>query len=146
MPWRKQINGVVLFVLALVVGTVVALVFLSVTEKSTVIGREIMSLQSDMAKLERDKADVQGKLANLNSSETMEKRALALGFKPVNPEDTTYLVVPGYAVPHPAVLGPHHQAELAAAPVLPATYTESLWVWMQRKLAHSRLAFWEVQP
>ena len=131
-PWRKQIQVIGLFCLVLVFIALVAGIYLSVTARAATIGREIQSMQRDITTLERDTADLQARLANLSSAGEMERRALSLGFQPVNPEETLYLKVPGYGGRQPVVLATGEVPQVVGAPALPAEYTESLLEWLYK--------------
>jgi hypothetical protein len=66
----------------------------------------------------------------------MQQRADALGFAPAQPDDITYVIVPGY-VPHGVVDMSVHGSARPAAPVLLPAYSESLFDWLTRQLASS---------
>jgi hypothetical protein len=76
----------------------------------------------------------------------MERRARALGFEEIDPEDTLYIVVDGYGSRQPASLAPGYQPQLVGAPILPARYTESFFVWLQRQFNEKIFPLFEVQP
>src|SRR5512136_1493449 len=95
-PWRVQRQWVGLFLLGLVAVSMVAGLYLNITVRATLAGREIQTIQSDLIDKGRENSDLELQLAGLNSVESMQKRADALGFQPASPEDITYVVVPGY--------------------------------------------------
>jgi hypothetical protein len=138
-PWRVQRQWIGLFLLGLVAASMVAGLYLNITVRATLAGREIQTIQNDLIKYGRMNSDLETQLAELNSVKTMQHRAEALGFKPANPEDITYVVIPGYT-PKTAV----DMSETGAAsvgqtkkPILLTDYTESLFDWITRTLASS---------
>jgi hypothetical protein len=132
-PWRVQRQWIGGFLLALVTFAMVAALYLDVTARAAIAGREIQDLTSQMTILQHQSADLQTDLGTLTSTSVMEARALELGFRPVEPGDMEYLVVPGYAAPQPEILSAMPQAGLSA-PSIPPEYTESLLDWFNKKL------------
>jgi len=95
-PWRVQRQWIGLFLLALVLMAMVAGIYLNVTVRATLAGREIIGLQTMITTNQRVNADLETQLAGLISIEAMQQRAENMGFQPANPDDITYVVVPGY--------------------------------------------------
>jgi cell division protein FtsL len=148
-PWRRQIQILGLFSLVLVLVALVAGIYLNVTARASTVGREIQDLQREIEALQKDNADLQARLAQLNSAGEMEARARSLGFQRVNTDETVYMVVPGYTGRQPVILAPSTSPDLVSAPMLPPQYTESLFVWLKRQIdtgAFGSLAFWEDRP
>ena len=117
----------------------VAGIYLNITVRATLAGREIQMLQSELIDDQRTNSDLETQLAGLTSVESMQKRAEALGFQPASPEDITYVVVPGYT-PQTAVdmSQPEQPARIKPQmPTLLPEYTESLFDWITRTLASS---------
>jgi hypothetical protein len=132
-PWRKQLRIVGLFLLVVVFIALIASVYLNVSARSAAIGRETQRMQWDVLTDEQQISDLQAQLGVLYSAEEMEKRARSLGFESVDPEETLFLPVQGYTPRQPVRLAPVYQAQVVGAPVLPAVYTESLFVWLQKQ-------------
>lgn len=136
-PWRKQMQVIGLFLLILVFVALVAGIYLNVTARAATIGRAIQFMQADIETMRRDMEDLQSQLAVIASAGEMEKRALSLGFKPIEMEQSMFVVVPEYVERQPAVLAPGSTQVLASAPVLPAEYTESIFEWLRKQIAGS---------
>jgi cell division protein FtsL len=132
-PWRKQLQIVGLFLLVVVFIALIASVYLNVSAHSAAIGREVQRMQSQLLNSEQQISDLEAQLGALYSAEEMEKRARSLGFEPIDPDETLYVPVSGYVDRQPARLAPVYQAQVVSAPVLPAEYTESLFVWLQKQ-------------
>src|SRR3989304_2924408 len=96
-PWRVQRQWIGSFLLALVSLAMVAALYLDVTARAAIAGREIQNLTAQMTILQHQSADLQTELGTLTSTGVMEQRALELGFRPVEPDEMEYLMVPGYA-------------------------------------------------
>ncbi len=132
-PWRIQRQWLGAFLLAVLGVAMVASLYLDVTAQAAISGREIQNLTSDMSATQQSSADLQTKLAALESYGTMEQRAVALGYQPVDPTQVQYIVVPGYAAPQPEILA-GAPAFTPSAPSIPPEYTESLIEWLQQEL------------
>ncbi len=135
-PWRVQRQWIGLFLLGVVLVTMVAALYLNVTVRTAVAGREIQMLENDIAEGERVNADLETQLAGLTSVDAMKQRALALGFHAANAEDITYVYVTGYSAPTPVDMSDTNSA-VSETPILLPTYTETLFDWLTRKLAAS---------
>jgi len=134
-PWRVQRQWLGLFLLALVCAAMVAGLYLNITARTALAGREIQLLESEISENERINADLTTQLAEQTSTSMMAERALALGFRPVRPEDVTYVVVPGYQPPAPVDLS--NSADRPAPSVLLPEYTQSLFDWFTDRLVVS---------
>ena len=137
--WRVQRQWIGLFLLGLVAVSMVAGIYLNITVRATLAGHEIQLLQSNLIDDRQGNSDLETQLAGLNSVESMRSRAKVLGFSPAEPEDITYVVVPGYT-PKIAVdmsqPGAVSQGQ-SQKPMLLPDYTESLFDWVTRTLASS---------
>jgi hypothetical protein len=121
-PWRKQVQWIGTFLLLVVFVWLIAALYLDVTARAATIGREIQELQvgqiesasiqpdpdeiKSVEELKRLTANLQSQLAFLLSEDTMQARAEALGFLPVEPGITLYIEVPGYVPPQTASIAP----------------------------------------
>jgi hypothetical protein len=132
-PWRVQRQWIGGFLLTLVALAMVAALYLDVTARAAIAGREIQDLTAHMTVLQHQSADLQTELGMLTSADAMEERALELGFRPIEPAEAEYVVVQGYAAPLPEILSAMPQAGLSAPSISPE-YTESLLEWFDRKL------------
>ncbi len=144
MPWRKQVQTLGLFLLILVFAALVAGIYLSIDARSAAAGNDIISIQSDIMNIDREIADMQAKLASLTSTTEMAKRARDLGFEPMQIDQTTYILVPGYIDRQTASLAPYRQPGIEAAPVLPPEYTESVFTWLGKNVLPTILPGLEV--
>lgn len=128
-PWRVQRQYVGAFLLAVIVVALISALYLDVTARAALAGREIQELRIGITATQRSNADLETELGGLTSSTRMQQRALELGYRPVKPGELDYIFVPGYIAPEPDIL-------VAAVDVttpayrLPDEYTESLLEWL----------------
>jgi hypothetical protein len=145
-PWRKQIQYLGLFLLVVVFVALIASIYLNVTARAGEIGRDILKKQAIMLDDQQQISDLKAKLGELYSASEVEKRARALGFETIDPEDIIYLVAPGYMERQPAILAPAYQPQVVSVPDLPSEYTESLFVWLQKQFNSWIFPLFKVQP
>ncbi|GAB4540587.1 MAG: hypothetical protein Fur002_07570 [Anaerolineales bacterium] len=135
-PWRVQRQWVGFALLAVAAAAMVATLYLDVTSQAAIAGREIQDLNLALTISEQNSADLETQLAALTSSAVMRQRALALGFRPAEPLEMEYLVVPGYFVVEPPILAASSRPQLVALTILPE-YTQSLFDWVDEKIMSS---------
>lgn len=133
-PWRKQLQWIGLFLLCLILAAMVAGVYLSVSARTTTIGREIQGMYLEMEVAERQIENLETQLAVLLSSAEMRKRAIGLGFRPVTPEETFYVVIPGYVKPDQVALANSPGRSVPSAPTVAEEYTQSLLDWLRDRV------------
>jgi cell division protein FtsB len=132
-PWRVQRQWIGAFLLAVIGVAMVAALYLDVTARAAVAGREIQEMRKEITTIQRENADLETQLADLTSTAAMEQRAITLGYRPVQPGELDYVAVPGFALPEPAIL----LAANDAVPTVqnqPAEYTQSLLEWFEDRV------------
>jgi len=134
-PWRAQRQWIGLLLLAFVAVAMVAGLYLSVTARASIGGREIQTLTEQINTQQRDNADLQIQLAGLTSARAMQSRAEHLGFAPVALEEILYVQVMGYTPAGAVDLSSNDT--YPPTPILLPAYTESLFDWVTRKLTVS---------
>jgi cell division protein FtsL len=140
-PWRVQHQWIGLFLLALVLIAMVAGIYLNVTVRATLAGREIQTLRNEITPNQRDNADLETQLAGLTSFEAVQQRAEAMGFQPTSPDDITYVAVPGYVAQSAVDLStPSSVLGLPSSPVILPEYTESWFDYFMNQQASSASA------
>ena len=135
-PWRVQRQWIGTALLAVVAVAMVATLYLDVTSQAAIAGREIQDLTASIAVSQQVSGDLETQLASLTSASVMEQRALDMGFRPISPAEVEYLVVPGYFAPVPNNLSTTPLPQLSALSIPPG-YNESLFDWMDEKIASS---------
>jgi hypothetical protein len=133
-PWRVQRQWVGAFLLFVIGAAMIAALYLDVTARGAVAGREIQEMRFEIAAIQRANADLETRLARLTSTAEMERRALELGYRPVQPGELDYVSVPGFVTPEPAILLAADDI-VAYQQALPYEYSQSLiewfdeWIW-----------------
>jgi len=135
-PWRVQRQWIGSTLLAVVALAMIATLYLDVTSQAAIAGREIQDLTIEITTSQQASADLQTELARLTSSRVMQRRALELGFRPMEQFEVEYLVVPGYVTPEPEILSSASLPQLSTLSILPE-YNESLLDWVDEKIAAS---------
>ena len=132
-PWRIQRQWVGAFLLVVIGIAMIAALFLDVTSRAAVTGREIQEMRFELLSIQRANADLETRLARLTSSAEMVSRARALGYRPVLPGELDYLPVPGFVEPEPEIL---RAAVDVTVPQdsFPFEYSESLLEWLEKQI------------
>ena len=145
-PWRRQTMFIGLFLLVVIFAALVAGIYLDVTARTATIGREIQVMEEEIEALKLVNADLESRLAFLNSSEILEQRARSLGFEHVKLGEKTFLLVAGYIPRQHARLAPPPGPVKTLAAALPSAFTESLFTWFKRSVLPMRSRILEVRP
>jgi cell division protein FtsL len=130
VPWRKQMQWIGLSLLGIVTISIMAWLYLSISSKTSIAGREIQDLQSEQTKAEQAIAAMETNLAEISSSVEMAKRAENLGFEYVDPTEFEYMVVPGYGGKPTAKLAPETLLAQVESDGMRSEFTRSLWDWV----------------
>jgi len=151
-PWRKQLQGIVAFLLVVVSAAVVAGIYLGVTSQAATLGRQIQDMQINMEGSTRldltpeedvnlvemvpieqiriEIADLQGQLATNMSAAVMNEKAEGMGFIQSNQDEMFYYKVPGYQGRPLARLAPPPVPLTVSSTALAPAYQESLIDWL----------------
>ena len=132
-PWRVQRQYVGAFLLMVIVLALVAALYLDVSARTTLAGRQIQELQDEITTMQRSNADLETELADLTASSVMQQRALELGYRPVKPGELDYVFVPGYVAPEPDILLDAEDTTIYSH-ALPDAYSQSLLEWLSRRI------------
>jgi len=133
-PWRKQLQGIGLFLVFVVFSALIAGIYLDVSSRTAEVGRRIQQMQDQILFLERDNADLESQLAFLMSYRKMSRRAEEMGFRPYSPDEAIYIVVPGYVGRQPVQLAPTGGSKTLAKPIIEPAFTQSLLDWVRDKV------------
>jgi hypothetical protein len=143
VPLRFQKQWISSFLTIVVLLGLVAGLYLNVTARTAITGREIQSLETEIVINERVNADLQTQIATLLSNKTLEQRAQAQGFVPLLREDLEYLVVPGYFPSQGAnmTMPAANPDVLAMSP----EFSESLFSWIARQMETASIPLAQVR-
>ena len=125
--WRTQLQWIGLFLATLVAVAIVLGFYVNITTRTALAGREIAYAQDDLITMEHKISDLAIQIASLTSSQNMQERAAAMGFKPAGPEEFTYIIVAGYTPKTAINLAP--KAVRNQNPIILSEYSESLFDW-----------------
>ena len=132
-PWRVKRQWIGAFLLAVIGLAMVAALYLDVTARSAVTGREIQELRLQITAVQQTNADLETRLADMTSTTAMEDRAKALGYRPVKPGELDYIAVTGFYVPEPEILLLADDIPIYDQ-TTPSEYTESLVEWFDKRV------------
>jgi hypothetical protein len=132
LHWRLDREWVVLFLAGVLIFALVAALYLDVTARTAIIGRDIQKMEMQIDSNERANADLQTKIGSLMSNQNLQARAKSLGFESVGRADLIYVVVPGY-YPHSAVNMVSAQPTHNWIEETPE-FHNSMWVWLMDQM------------
>ena len=129
-PWRIYTQNSALFLIGVFLIACVVWIMLTVSVQASEAGLDIQVLTSDQMRLMREIADTRSQIAMVTSSEQMGKKAEAMGFRPAEMKDLTFIEVSGYAGRQPEISAPPPGDSLPPMLIKPG-YTQSLsdWLW-----------------
>jgi len=134
VPWRKQVQILGLFLLVVLFSVMAAGIHLNLNARAVAYGRQILILQEMIKEKELERADLETQLGIITSPAYLEKRAIEMGFEPVNKGDPIYLVVPGYIDQPPTWIAPPPQPVEKIYLTLPPDFSESLTDWLMARV------------
>ena len=132
-PWRTQRQRVGAILLGIVGTIMVGALYLSVASQSTLLGREIQTLEREISLSKQSNANLKTELARLLSYNATKIRGRELGFYSATAEETHYIFVPGYSGREPITLREDASSNNATS-LLPAEYSQSLFDWFEVNL------------
>jgi hypothetical protein len=132
-PWRMQRQWIGNALLVVVALGMIATLYLYVTSRAAIAGREIQDLAAAMTASQHTIADLQTQHAGLTSTARMQERALELGYTPIGPSVAEYIIVAGYITPIPDILTIAPQPGLQA-PSIPPEFNQSLLEWLNEQI------------
>ena len=124
---RRQRLGTILLVIVAVV--MVAALYLDVASRTTLMGREIQTLEHETSAVRAENANLKTELARLLSYHEVTARSSLLGFHRATAAEVVYLAVPGYTAEEPVNLVIEDDAAVQNG-VLSKAYTQSLFDWV----------------
>ena len=132
-PWRVQRQWISAFLLIVLGLSMIAALYLDVTARAALTGRDIQNLSAEIITVQQSNADLETQIAALTSHDAMEARALALNYQPIQTNQVQFIVVPGYIAPQPSTLisAPFLQP---STPTVQPEYTQSLLDWFDQRL------------
>ena len=133
-PWRIQFQRVGMFLLALVIGSLVASVYLYFSAQIADVGVDIWRMEATREAAYYDIESLQTDLAEQTAVNKLNERATEMGFVRYAPDEVEYMVINGYYGRQPAILGDTNPAEIVPDAIIKPAYTQSLWEWLLENL------------
>jgi cell division protein FtsL len=132
-PWRNQLQWIGVGLLVIIAFSLTAWLYLSIASRTSIAGREIQDLRSEITQTNENIANMQIQKAAVTATSIMEKRAKKLGYKEVDPDKVNYLIVPGYTGRMTLDLSSSSTSGAATGSVITSDFTQSLWDWMVQR-------------
>jgi cell division protein FtsL len=131
-PWRVQRQWIGLLLLGVVMAAMVAGIYINVSAKAAINGRQIQLLTSQIETRKQENADMETKLAQLTASEAMQVRAEMMGFQPATTEEIIYIKVEGF--PERTAVDLSLPASDEQSTLMKSEYMETLFDWFTRQM------------
>lgn len=128
---RQRIGTILLVILSIVM---VAALYLDAASRTTLVGREIQTLEYKTSLVKAQNANLKTELAHLLSYHEVQARSDALGFRRATGAEIVYLSVPGYTGKKPVNLVVAEDANMQNS-VLSKAYTQSLFDWVSAQVS-----------
>jgi cell division protein FtsL len=128
-PWRNQTQLVATLTLVVVVGIIIAALYLIQTSTTTITARELQEMGSHRDQLERNNERLRAEIAESQSLPRVMTRAAELGFRQANEDEIQYIIVDGYRYNRPQVTPTPTPTPVAPEQV----YDETLGGWIQKQ-------------
>lgn len=135
-PWRVQRQWIGILLVCVVVGSMVAGMYINITAQAAIRGRQIQLITNEMEGNRQENADMETQLAKLTSSDAMQERAGQLGFYPASNEEIIYLSVIGYTERLAVDLSTSNSPELSFPLII--EYKETLFDWLTQQIIFPR--------
>lgn len=128
-PLRSQTQLVATLTLLVVVGIIIAALYLIQTSTTTITARELREIGDYREQLERDNERLRAEIAEMESLPRVMTRAAELGFRPAREDEIQYIIVDGYRYDRPQVTPTPTPTPAVAEPV----YDETLEGWLRKQ-------------
>ncbi len=137
--WQDQRHLVATLSLMVVVGIIIAALYLIQTSTTTITARELIAMDATRQGMENDNEQLRAEIAGYQSLPRVMTRAAELGFQQAGDDDIQYIIVDGYRYDRP-MLTPSP----TPTPVAPAqVYDETFLGWVEQQWDSLRQQFEE---
>ena len=128
-PWHNQRQFVATLGLVVVVGVIIAALYLFQTSYSTITARELNEMSNSRARLELDNERLRAEIAQYQSLPRLMTRAAEMGFHEAREDEIQYIIVEGYQYDRPIIGATPTPTPMAATQV----YDETLGGWLRKQ-------------
>jgi len=96
LSWLTETQAFLGWGIILVLVALLGAIYLNQASRIATVGRRVQVLQNELERLKRENALLDRQVAESQSLDRLQQRAIQLGFVPARPDDIEYLVVPNY--------------------------------------------------
>lgn len=108
---QAALGWAVILLLAAILGAI----YLNQASRIATVGRRVQIEQSDLETLKRENNELELQIAEAQSLDKLQQRAVALGFRPAASDEIEYLVIPNY--PAATAEPPLERLQTAVSPI-----------------------------
>ncbi len=144
LPWQSQRQWIFVILAGIVSAALVAGLYLNVTARAAITGRQIQTLEQQIVINQRVNADLQTQIALQLSTTSLQQRADKMGFTPIKREELNYMVVPGYFPAQNIALTT--QKEQPNILLADPAFKQSLLDWIKQEITNAAVPLPVFQP
>ncbi len=138
-PRRKQLKILGGFFLGLIVLVVLLISYLIVSSRIVSVGRDLQNTKNKIDDIEYVNVSLRDKISSATTLAKLESQAKEQGFRPAQPSEVLYVVVPGLEHSYNTPVGYKAESQIAAVETsvnvnIPAYHT-TLLDWMKSEMA-----------
>jgi cell division protein FtsL len=98
LSWLTEAQAFLGWVIILILVALLGSIYLNQASRIATVGRRVQVLQNELERLKRENALFDRQVAEAQSLDRLQRRAIEMGFVPARPSDIEYLVVPDYPI------------------------------------------------
>lgn len=130
LSWLTEAQAALGWGVILVLVALLGVIYLTQASQIAAVGRQVQVLQNELAELRRENSTLEQRIAEAQSLERLQERAIQQGFVQSQPDDIEYLIIENYPIidlsPTPAVSRP--------IPEPPQSLAEAIWLALQSRV------------
>ena len=128
-PWRIQLQSIGFYLLPVIAIALITVIYLNISAQAATAGLHIRKMRINEETVQRSIANQRTQLAWLTSYVTMHQRAQSMDYTLIDPNNSTFLIVPGYTGRGIVLMAPPPGENMSIA-LSDSRYQESLWDWL----------------
>jgi hypothetical protein len=125
LSWLTEAQAAIGWGIVLILAALLGTIYLRQASRIAAVGRHVQITQIELEDIKRNNANLEQQIAEAQSLERLQAEAIRLGFKPAQPEDIEYIIVPDYPVASESVVAPPLQTPVEIEPL--ETIVEAIW-------------------
>ncbi|MCP5101338.1 MAG: hypothetical protein GY943_37810 [Chloroflexi bacterium] len=123
--WLTEAQAAIGWGIVLVLAALLGTIYLRQASKIAAVGRRVQITQIELDNIKRSNSQIEQQIAEAQSLDRLQEEAIRLGFKPAQPEDIEYIIVPDYPVTSKSPTSTPLQT--APPPIPVETMGEAIW-------------------